>query len=233
VKAKILVWTSLFFIGGYLFLTNFPLFKVKSIVFKGDYSIEKDVQSRLLSSYVGKNIFGVFSKDIQRTIKKDPKVKEAKIEKRYPSQILIDVFKKKPVFLVNLDDIYGLTENKEIIPLFEKGQTYSYPIITGLRLSSFNFYRQMTDRRIDLATRIYQAIKEVDPALFANISEISLRDVKNPVLFLLPYGVRVILGTGNYLLKTKRLKSILAQEDLEEIKTIDLRFKSQALVKKR
>lgn len=231
-KANFLVWTSLLFIGGYLFLTNSPLFELKSIVLKGDFYKDTNDLNKLFTFFMGENIFKIPLKDIEKMIKGDPKISEVKIEKRLPSELMVYVFRKKPVFLVNLDNIYGFTEKREIIPLFAKDESYRYPIITGLGLSSFNFYRQINTQKTNLSTDIYHAIKEVDSTFFSMISEINLRDLDNPVLYLFPYGVKVMLGTGDYPIKIKRLKSILALENLKDVKTIDLRFKDQALVKK-
>ncbi|KPL04064.1 MAG: hypothetical protein AMJ90_02085 [candidate division Zixibacteria bacterium SM23_73_2] len=232
-KTGYLVWISFIFVGGFLFLTNSPWFGLKSVVLEGDWHNDKKEQEKFFSSYWGKNIFKIPLQDIEGKIREEPMVEKVRIERRLPSELVVHSFWKKPVFLVNLDRIYGLTESKEIIPISDGEQAYKYPIITGLGLSSFNFYQQMHTQKANLCKKIYQAVTEVDPHLFTNISEINLKDAENPVLFLLPFGVRVILGTGDYFLKIKRLKSVLAVEDLKEIKTIDLRFKDQALVKRK
>lgn len=231
-KANFLVWLSLLFIGGYLFLTNSPLFELKSIVFEEDLYKDTAKLNKFFKIFMGENIFKIPLKKLEKMIRKDPKVKEVKIEKRLPSELKVYVFRKKPVFLVNLDNIYGFTEKREIIPLFAKNESYKYPIITRLGLSSFNFYRQINTQKANLSTEIYHAIKKVDSTFFSTVSEINLRDLDNPVLYLFPHGVKVMLGTGNYPIKIKRLKSVLALEDLKDVKSIDLRFKNQALVKK-
>lgn len=228
----ILILILLFFIGIYLFLINFFWFDLKRIEISGDSSLTLNDVTRLSPVYLGTNIFKINTKKLENEIKKDLTLSRVRVIRKLPDKIKIILQRKRPVLLVNLDQLYGLTVEKEIIPLKNISRRWDIPILSGVHLKSINFYRKLDLPEINRAVDLYKAVQEVDSTFLDRISELDLSNQQNLVLYLLPSGVKVMLGSGYYKHRIARLMAILkTEDDYKNLSWVDLRFENQGVVK--
>ena len=227
-----LILALLFFSGIYLFLVNFFWFNLEQLEITGDSDLTLNDVTRLAPVYLGTNIFKIDTRKLENDIKKDLTLSEVRVKRKLPDEIEISLYKKKPVLLVNLDQLYGLTQGREIIPLKDHNQRWDIPILSGVHLKSIDFYREVDDPGIRKVVDLYQTVQEMDSTFLDKISELDLSNPDNIVLYLLPSGVKVMLGSGDYKRRVARLMAILKMEhDYQNLIWVDLRFENQGVVK--
>jgi cell division protein FtsQ len=213
-------------------LINFFWFDLKQIEITGDSNLTLNDITRLSPVYLGTNIFKINTEKLENDIKKDLTLSRVRVIRKLPDKIKIILQRKKPVLLINLDQLYGLTLEKEIIPLKDINRKWDIPILSGVQLKSINFYRKVDLPEINRAIDLYRAVQEVDSKFLDRISELDLSNRHNLVLYLLPSGVKVMLGSGDYKCRIARLMAILkTEEDYNNLSWVDLRFENQGVVK--
>lgn len=229
---SILVLLVLFFTGVHLFLINFPWFNINKIVLSGDSDLTLNEVVKLSPILLGTNIFSINTRRIENDIKTDLTLSQVKVTRKLSDKIMIQLKRKKPIFLINLDQLYGLTQKKQIIPLEGFRSGLDLPILSGIYLGSINFYREVNIPEIRMAVDFYQATLDVDSTFLDEISELDFSSPESLILYLFPSGLRVMIGSGDYRRRIARLITILKMEDdLKNLSWVDLRFKNQAIVK--
>jgi len=88
---------------------------------------------KFVQTYLGRSIRAFPSdKYLESIFADNPQLERAELRKHYDGRLTIALRVKKPVLLVSLDQIYGLTSRGELIPA---GLT-DLPIVTGLQISA-------------------------------------------------------------------------------------------------
>lgn len=230
----ITVLLVLFLTGIYLFLISCRWFDLREIEISGDTDLTLNEVIELTPVLLGTNVFRLDARKIENGIRKDLRLSHAKVIRKLPNKIKIELQKKRPIFLINLDQLYGLTRTKEIIPSEGQNQKLDLPILSGVSLGQINFYRETDIPEIRKAIDFYQTAVALDSTFLGKISELDLSHPDNLILYLLPSGLRVVMGAGDYGQRLARLIEVLkVEQDLERLSWIDLRFKNQAIVKSR
>lgn len=184
----------------------------------------------LCSVKLGQNFFKVDTDEISKKILSEPRIETVKIERRFPQEILIRLSEKKPIYLINLGDMYGLTQRGEIIPLEEN---LDLPVVNGVSLRKVTPYRKIRDKKVDFALSLHNSLTKIDANILNLISEVNLKEKDNVILYLIPRGAKVFLGCGELEKKLIRLSLILREEkEFEKIEYVDLRLKGQAIVRR-
>ncbi len=139
------------------------------------------------------------------------------------------------------EGLYGLSQDREIIPLEEGDFGRDLAIVSGLssatvagkRSQSLVPYKQWPNVKAKFALKFCDAVWQVDSTLGEVISEINLQSENNLVLYLIPRAIRVDMGKGSLETKLKRLKTILSHEEkTDQLTSIDLRFKDQVVLRR-
>jgi cell division septal protein FtsQ len=237
----------LIFCGTYIYAFNSPRYNVAEIQVTGNNKIGKDVIKKKVEFVLGKNIFSVNLKRIEERLKEDVRLKKTRVRKILPSTISIEVAEKSPVLWISLPMIFpnqvdcgfcGLSTDQEIIPLDENDLSRDLPIVTGIEMEeegrsvfSLKSYQKWSNLKVQKALEFYTMLLEKDPKSLELLAEINLTDAPNLILYLLPFGNKVLLGPGDFERKWKRVKTILAAEKKpEELLCLDLRFDDQVVL---
>ena len=226
--------------GMYIFISHSSRFCLMRTDVRGNRKAsEKEILERAKIE-LGTNIFRMDLGKIHDRIKEDKRIKEVWVKRKLPDRLLIEVEEKKPALWINLPEgLYGLSWDREIIPLQEEDFHRDLPVVSGFsspalsgRLSMVP-YQQWSSPMAKLALDFYDTVLEEDSGFAEIISEINLQDEDNLVLYLIPRATRVNMGKGSFKTKLKRLKAILNYEEKTEgLACIDLRFKDQVVLRK-
>ncbi|MCJ7508352.1 MAG: FtsQ-type POTRA domain-containing protein [candidate division Zixibacteria bacterium] len=221
---------TLTLIGTFIFLTNFPGFGIKTIQIEGNQKVSDLDILNLCPVKLGQNFFKVDTDEISKKILSEPRIETVNIERLFPQRILIRLSEKKPIYLINLGNMYGLTQRGEIIPLEEN---LDLPVVNVVSLKKVTLYHKIKDRKIDFALSLHNSLAKIDANILNLISEVNLKEKDNVILYLVPRGAKVFLGCGEFEKKLIRLSLILREEkEFEKIEYVDLRFKGQAIVRR-
>ncbi|MFH1337193.1 MAG: FtsQ-type POTRA domain-containing protein [Candidatus Zixiibacteriota bacterium] len=244
----ILTFLILLFGGAYFYAFYSPVYHVAEIQVKGTKKIAPEEIKKKTSWCVGKNIFSLKLEQVQEQLLEDTRLKSVQVSRMLPHTVTIQLEEKTPVLWINLPAVlpgakdygfYGLSEDQEIIPLDKDDLSRDMPIVSGVDVREINgtsslllkpyqrYYSFKTRRALDF----YDMLTDNDPDALKLLAEINVSDSPNLILYLLPFGNKVFMGSGDYRKKWNRLKTILGAEDnLEELSSVDLRFDDQAVL---
>ena len=235
--------------GMYIFISHSPRFNLTRIDIEGNHKVSEEEILEIAKIELGANIFHTNLGRIKDHIREDDRIKDVWVKRKLPNRVLIEVEEKKPALWINLPDgLCGLSQDQEIIPLEEEDFDLDLPVVTGLaslsgsgkQNQSVMPYKRWPNRKAKFALDFYNTLLDEDSSFSEIISEISLGDETNLILYLIPRGTEVNMGKGGLEKKLKRLKAILSQdpefghygEKAEHLACIDLRFKDQVVLRK-
>ncbi len=245
-KRTIAFFVSILFVltscGTYIFMSHSSRFNLTQIDIEGNHKVSEEEILEKAKIKLGANIFRTDLGRIEGRIREDDRIKDVWVKRKLPNRVLIEVEEKKPALWINLPDgLYGLSQNQEIIPLEEEDFDRDLPIVGGLaspsvfgkQNQSVMPYKRWPNMKAKFALDFYNTLLDEDSSFSEIISEISLCDETNLVLYLIPRGTQVNMGKGGLEKKLKRLKAILHYEEkAEHLACIDLRFKDQVVLRK-
>lgn len=244
----ILTFLILLFGGTYFYAFYSPVYNVTDIQIKGTKKIAPEEIKKKASWCVGKNIFSLKLEKVQEKLLEDVRLKSVQVNRMLPHTITIQLEEKTPVLWINLQAIlpgakdygfFGLSEDQEIIPLDKDDLSRDLPIVSGVDAREINGssslllkpYQRYESFKTKRALDFYDMLADNDPDALKLLAEINASDSPNLILYLLPFGNKVLMGSGDYRKKWNRLKTILGAEDnLEELSSVDLRFDDQAVL---
>ena len=245
-----LIFTTLILIfsGTYIYAFHSTKYNVAEIQIKGTSKIAPDEIRKKARACLGKNIFSLNLERIEKILREDLRIKNVRVERELPNCILIEVQEKTPVLWISLPTsfpnqedygFYGLSIDQEIIPLDKNDLSCDLPIVSGLdqemvdkrSVLSLKLYVRWQNFKLKKALEFYTMLLENDPTSLKLLAELNVADAPNLILYLLPYGNKVLLGPGDFERKWRRVKTILAAENkIEELSCLDLRFDDQVVL---
>ena len=194
--------------GVYAHLLEHPSFRLREVDIQGSRQVSRETLFSLARVEGMPNLFTVPLKDIGRRLESHPWIESVVLEKVFPHKIVIQVVERKPIALVQLEELYYMDAKGVIFSPAGEGAGYNYPVLTGLT-------RQDLEARLDVTKPLLMkalellvmANKERTPPLGA-ISEIKLEKMNGIQCFTKAEGLAVRLGWDQFDEKLKRLSLV-------------------------
>lgn len=226
----------LFIVGGF-FVTQLllasDLFRVDQITVQGHVRLSEEQIEALSDIDVGINTFHLDLGLIGQKIEENPWVKEARVQRIFPRQVVISIKERRPVAIVNLGYLYYLDNQGEVFKVLGAGDNLDFPVVTGFNHDKAQqhdadyaqYLRQIVALLVDLQGRNKFSIDHV--------SEIHHGKGGSLSLFTLAGGVQVKLGDSGYSKKLDRLERIYGQlqPKLQALDYIDLNVDEKVIVR--
>jgi len=203
---------SLGLLEFYQYLNKSSYLRIKKIKIKGiDQDLKKDIVNLCNLKNNKMNFIFLNSNDIKQKIEMHPWVRLAKIEKKFPDTLVINIHKEIPYALVIInDDIFYVDSYGNMFKRVRYGEDIDLPIITGLDNNSSNF-----KNRLKKSIEILHIIKDMNYDL-SDISEIHIGKYGNTRLYFCHMKIEVLLSynierlnKNSIIKKLERLKKIL------------------------
>jgi cell division septal protein FtsQ len=225
----------LFILGGtalFYAANHYDLIKVKEVVCKADDTTLALPINEYVSGYMGSSILDFPASNYLDTIFNSyPQIQKASVKCDAGGGITFDYDLKKPVILINLDIVYGLTARGELVPAGNSDM----PVITGIKASSYHLYEPLSEDKIGYALKIAELLNGWADGITKKISAINLGSPSGLSLFLEGCGCEIILGRGDEDVKLRKIASM--QKFLcslgDDINSVDLRFSNQLILRKK
>jgi len=218
---------------------------------KGNYTLTKDeiLQAANIKSDSVVNIEELNLVFMRDRIAKHPEIKKVFVSKNPPNEIVIEVFEKRPLAIVNVGNQLNLIDEEcELFPFKNYEKLYDLPVITGIKQFS---QQQIEDKSYmkDLKTAVFITMNAYKKSkfLYNQISEINVSDTNKIILFTndkstpvyFPRSEEKNISDLNYqkeiISKLAVLKNFFEKsfESLKDKKYeyVDLRFDNQVIVK--
>lgn len=109
-----------------------PRFAIEQIEVTGFERAREATLRRLLAVEPGDNLVAVDADAMKEALEAHPWVAEARVDKRYPRGLRVEVVEHRPVALVALEHLYYADATGEIVKRYAPGEAARLPVITGL-----------------------------------------------------------------------------------------------------
>ncbi len=146
-------------------------------------------------------------------------------------RIVCSAERKTPIVYVAAPKMYGLTRDRELLPLSAPHGMASIPVISGIQLNGNGLYESVDVQSLKHAMDVIEIMTAVSDRLVREVAQIDFRGDDATALYLRGSDVKVVLGSGDY-----RDKFIYLDMMLERIKglpagELDLRFGRSIIVR--
>lgn len=227
---------ALLVVGGFFavqLLLSSDQLRIEKIAVSGGQQLSQEKLIALSDIRPGVNTFDLDLGLIGRKLEENPWVREARIERIFPRDLVIKVVERQPVAIINLGYLYYLDQLGEVFKVLDAEDNFDYPVITGFD------YQRVEQRGSQVVAELQQVVALLKDLRGRNlfsleqISEISRTPGGSLSLFTLDGGVKVRLGRNNFAMKLDRLERIYTElkPRLPILDYIDLNVDEKVIVR--
>ncbi len=214
--------------------------EIKMINIQGNNLLSKDIYLRF-SDLDEKSVYDDLTLNIiKKRIEEHPYIEKAEVKSDGRGNVYIKI-REKEIYavLLNNGEPFFLTNNFELLKIYEYTNYSDIPVISNIRVSEkLNAAKVLRNEDIIEAFRIIDAAKITDIDLAKKLSEINLKYGGEVVLTFSGVNYPIIFGRGNESKKMIYLSLIWERinkfnNDLKNTEYIDLRFANEAYIGKK
>jgi cell division protein FtsQ len=134
VALQLLVLSFSLFVSHWIYvhLLGDPYFRVREVEVEGGRKIPKETLLSLTAVEGMPNLFSVKLKEVVKRLESHPWIEQVRVRKVFPNKILIQIEEKKPMAIIQLEELYYIDTKGEIFSLVGDRDGYNYPYLTGL-----------------------------------------------------------------------------------------------------
>ncbi len=200
-------------LGGGAFLSyrwalSSPTFAVKRLSVSGNERAVGAELLKLAGLQVGQNLLALDVDAAERAIAAHPWVARARIDRRWPDGLSVQVVERVPAAIVSLGDLYLLDDDGEPFKKLQALDRVDLPVVTGVERDEYVRAPKETSRRIAAALKVAREYSESAKGGKA-LSEVRLEG--NGVALVTGDGVEIRLGEGEVRPKLERLAAVRAE----------------------
>jgi cell division protein FtsQ len=191
--------------GGWRYLMASPRFELRELRWSTLRHVSPESLAARLPFSVGENLLRIDLDAAARALAADPWVESARLRRRLPGAIVVDVREREPAAALLLDELYLTDRDGRIFKRASLAEADGLVVISGLDRE------QALDEPVTTAAAIRRALALADawsaggrPA----ISEIALDPSVGATLFLRTGGAEVRLGQGDLAARLKLYDTI-------------------------
>jgi len=206
-----LLLISLFFFTGhwvYVHLLEDPFFRVREIKLEGCRKIEQEALLSLIKIEGMPNLFTIRLNDLAKRLETHPWIDQIKMRKVFPNKILIHVEERKPMAIIQLEELYYIDTQGEIFSPVGDRDEYNYPYLTGLTRQVLQKDPVEAKRLINKALELLRVVDLEKAPPLDEISEIHMDKALGIHCFTKAEGVEIKMGWEDFGEKLKRLSLI-------------------------
>lgn len=207
-------------------------FRIKKIHIKGCLRHTKDqilcmagIQSRM-------SLFSLDLRNICQCLENSPWIERAKVKRRFPDKLDIQIRERNPAALIHLNQLYLVDKKGTIFKKAEREDgLLTFPIVTGVTWQDL-MEPQGIHARLITQTLTLLDILEEEGMDTAAISEIHLDETFGLTLFTTHHATQIDIGFPPFQKKCRHLCSIMRDLNRKDLipQTIDLNHRLKAFV---
>jgi cell division protein FtsQ len=192
----------------YVHLLEDPCFRVREIEVEGGRKIPKETLHSLAVIEGMPNLFSVKLKEVIKRLETHPWIEQVRVRKVFPNKILIQIEERKPIAIIQLEDLYYIDAKGEIFSPVGEGDGYNYPYLTGLSRRVLEKDPTEAKRLIAKALEILRIEGQEKLPPLEEISEIHMEKAFGIQCFTKTGGVEVKMGWEDFGEKLAKLSLI-------------------------
>jgi len=184
-------------------------FSIREIIIEGNHQVEDIDVRRAAQLQIGSNIFEVSNEEARNHLLQHPWIAEARVVRKLPGRVRIEVVERTPVALVALDQLYLVSQEGAVFKRLGVDDPVDLPVITGI--ASEQFYDDF-DYRTAILLRSMALLQDYEGAGLSErepVSEIHFEGANGIELFVGDDGMNLRLGNGQHRQKLRRFRQVL------------------------
>lgn len=233
---QLLLLAFFLFIGHWIYvhLLEDSYFRVRKVEIEGEHKISRETLLSLAVIEGMPNLFSVKLEEVAKRLESHPWIEQVRVKKIFPNRILIQIEEKKPMAIIQLEELYYIDTKGEIFSRVGERDEYNYPYLTGLTRRVLESHPVEAKRLINKALELLRVVHLSRIAPLEEVSEIHMEKALGIQCFTKAEGVEVRLGWEDFGEKLKRLS--LVWSDLRKrgcsVVSIDCSDLKKVVVKK-
>jgi cell division protein FtsQ len=192
----------------YVHLLGDPYFRVREVEVEGGRKIPKETLLSLTVMEGMPNLFSVKLKDVVKRLESHPWIDQVRVRKVFPNKILIQIEERKPMAIIQLEELYYIDTKGEIFSPVGERDEYNYPYLTGLTRRVLEIDPAEAKRLITKALDLLRIVSQEKLPPLEEISEIHMEKALGIHCFTKTEGVEVKMGWEDFGEKLRRLSLI-------------------------
>jgi len=204
----ILTAASLYYGGS--FIACSPYFALQDIRFEGCKNVKPQELMSLAHLRQGYNILALNLQEISQKIIANPWVKDVRIERNFPHQLIIEITERVPVALASQEGLFLVDREGDLFKKVERQDNIDMPVITGLSLAEPN------TQRIKEILDFLETAEHMGVFPTRTVSEVHVDGDYGITLYTLTENIPIQMDLKNYPKKLALLRNL--KEDLAKRK---------------
>ncbi len=207
---QLLLLSFFLFIGHrvYVHLLSDSYFRVREVEVEGSRKVPKETLLSLTVMEGMPNLFSVKLKELVKRLESHPWIEQVRVRKVFPNKIVIQVEERKPMAIIQLEELYYIDTRGEIFTPVGDRDEYNYPYVTGLTRRAFEKDPVEAKRLIGKALELLRVVNQGKTPPLGEISEIHMEKAFGIHCFTKAEGVEVKMGWEDFEEKMRRLPLI-------------------------
>jgi cell division protein FtsQ len=210
VASQLLILFLFVLIGHWVYarLLEDPHFQVREIETVGCQKIGQEILRSLATKETMPNLFSVKIEEIAKPLESHPWVDHVVVRKVFPSKIFIQIEERKPIAILQLENLYYIDAKGVIFSSVGDGDGYNYPFLTGLSRQAMERDPEGAKDLIMKALDLLRISGREEASPLSEISEVHMERPFGIECFTKAEGVGVRMGLNDFNEKLKRLAII-------------------------
>jgi len=167
----VITLVSICFLSLYHYLLTSPYMRLEQVEMTGADPKTKDELIRMCGLDQGQGLLSLHLYELQRKMEAHPWIRTAKLERRFPHTLVVEVEKQAPTALARMNDFYYVNRWGEIFKKASGSDDMDLPVITGLSKDNIDVREEL--RQAIHVVRVLES--EEGPWSVSELSEIHVR----------------------------------------------------------
>ncbi len=206
-----LLLLSFFLFAGhrtYVHLLGDPFFRVREVEIQGNGKVSKETLLSLITIDGMPNLFTLRLREVARRLESHPWMDHVKVRKVFPDKVLIQVEERKPIAILQMEDLYYIDTKGVIFSPVGERDEYNYPFLTGLTREVLEKNPEEANHLITKALELLRVADERRVSPLEEISEVHMERTFGVQCFTQTEGLEVRMGWDHFGEKLRRLSLI-------------------------
>ncbi len=193
----------------YLELLESSTFRVRQVEIRGNQKLGQEALLSLASIEGMPNLFTLRLKEVAKRLESHPWIEGVTIRKAFPNTVQIDVKERKPIAIVQLEELLYYIDGKGVIFCRAgDGDGYNYPFLTGLNREAMEKDSDESKRLLGKALEALLVAEQEKGTPLGEVSEIHIEKISGIHCISKAEGLEVKMGWDGYPEKVKRVSLI-------------------------
>ncbi len=192
----------------YVHLLGDPLFRVREVEIEGYRRIPRETLLSLLTIEGMPNLFTLRLREVAKGLESHPWIEHVKVRKVFPDRIWVEVVERKPIAILQLEELYYIDDKGVIFSPLGDTDRYNFPFLTGLNRETLEKNPEEANCLIMKALELLRIAERERSFPLEEISEIHMEKTFGVHCFTQGEGLEVKMGWEDFGEKLRKLSLI-------------------------